>query len=403
MQKSVAIENGQSCSGCGACQAICPRKAVQLRINEDGFYQAFVNKTECIDCGLCQSVCIRFLPAKEGTTSMENAQIAGAYTTDVEIHQQTTSGGIAHELGKWGLENGYKLFGVVYDYKRDEAVSILVDNLEGLSMLRGSKYLQSDSAPALRTLLDNAKKNPEEKYICFGTPCQIFGLRQIIAKKKLKNEFILVDLFCHGVPSYLVWKTYIAQKKQELGTLTQVCFRYKGNGWHQYTINIKGEKKSYKKLCYRDIFYRFFFDNVALNTSCFQCSVRKSYVAADLRLGDFFGKNYENREDGVSAVLIATPKGQDILMQLQRGNRIDIDHYWSVETCLSAQSTKNYSRIELRNEVLKHLRKGESLSQVQRFYFSRLPLRLQVRSILKQVVSLLPNALMIRVRKMVRL
>ena len=250
MKKSVAVENNYPCSGCGACQVICPRGAIQYCLNDEGFYHALVDEEKCIDCGLCQSVCIRFLSDKEvdDTVQINKAQVAGAYTTDSIVHRKTTSGGIAYELGRWGIENGYKLLGVVYDYEKDEAVSVLVDDLDGLTRLSGSKYLQSNSAQVLSVLIEDAQNNPDGKYICFGTPCQIFGLRKLITREKLKNEFFLIDLFCHGVPSYLVWQEYISHQKALLGNLKNISFRYKGNGWHQYTIRIDNRDEVHKLL-----------------------------------------------------------------------------------------------------------------------------------------------------------
>lgn len=405
MKKSVAVENNYPCSGCGACQVICPRGAIQYCLNDEGFYHAVVDEEKCIDCGLCQSVCIRFLSDKEvdDTVQINKAQVAGAYTTDSIVHRKTTSGGIAYELGRWGIESGYKLLGVVYDYEKDEAVSVLVDDLDGLTRLSGSKYLQSNSAQVLSVLIEDAQNNPDGKYICFGTPCQIFGLRKLITRKKLKNEFLLIDLFCHGVPSYLVWQEYISHQKALLGNLKNISFRYKGNGWHQYTIRIEGTNAIYQKLCYRDVFYRFFFDNVALNASCFRCPVRKSCVAADLRLGDFLGKNYEHREDGVSAVLIATERGRMIFDKLVQGKRVVFDRYWSLDTCLSAQSTEDYPNIDLRNAVISRLQKGERLSQIQKWYVSHFPIKRRMRIRLKQLVALLPNTIMISIRRMIRI
>lgn len=32
------------CTGCGACTVICPVGAIEYKLNENGFFQAFVNK-----------------------------------------------------------------------------------------------------------------------------------------------------------------------------------------------------------------------------------------------------------------------------------------------------------------------------------------------------------------------
>lgn len=288
--KNILSSSERFCSGCSACSAICPKSAITMEISKEGFFAPVVDNELCTDCGLCQKVCSKFVAAEESTSIVSEKQVFGVHSTNETIHFTTTSGGFAHELSAWGLVNGYKILGVIYDYDKDVARSIIIGDIDQLPLLKGSKYIQSNAQEAFDTLLKEAAKTPEQKYICIGTPCQIFGLRQLINSRHLKNKFILVDLFCHGVPSYLVWHPYIQEKKQVLGTIRNVNFRYKGNGWHQYTMKLDGEKGIYQQYAYKDLFFRYFFDNIALNSACFTCPVRKKYSSADIRIGDFLGR-----------------------------------------------------------------------------------------------------------------
>lgn len=402
MRKNILADSRMACTGCGACVASCHKKAVTLSINEEGFYAPVVEDDLCVDCGICQKVCYRFIAPTSHTCEMREKIVHGVYSTNQAVQQTTTSGGFAYELSLWGIEHGYKIMGVVYDYEKDQAKTVIINQKENLALLKGSKYIQSDTSEAFTLLLEEARKDPSQKYICIGTPCQIFGLRQLIRLLRLTNEFILVDLFCHGVPSYNVWKPYIFQKRKVLGKLDQVQFRYKGNGWHQYTIRLSGDKGAYSEFAYNDVFYRYFFDNVTLNTSCFTCALRKEYVASDLRLGDFWGEAYEYREDGVSAVLVVSEKGLSVLSSLQKENRIIEDKTWNANICLAFQSTEDYPDIELRDKVIERLAKGKSLQDVQQFYFKRLPLNKRLRSFFKRTATLLPNSVLIKIRRLAR-
>ncbi|WP_287622104.1 Coenzyme F420 hydrogenase/dehydrogenase, beta subunit C-terminal domain [Parabacteroides sp.] len=402
MRKHVLAYSPVPCAGCGACVASCPKRAVELKLNPDGFFSAVVDDDLCVDCGICQKVCLRFADPADSTHVMQERSVYGVCSAHAEVQRTTTSGGFAYELARWGLEQGYKIMGVVYDYETDQARTVVVDRLEGLELLKGSKYIQSDTSEAFTGLLEEAKRDRSMKYICVGTPCQIFGLRQLVRRHRLENEIIYVDLFCHGVPSYKVWKPYVSQKREELGKLDQVQFRYKGNGWHQYTIRLVGERGVYSEFAYKDLFYRYFFDNVALNASCFTCAFRKEYTASDLRLGDFWGRCYEHREDGVSAVLAASERGLEVLSMLEREKKIVVDRIWEAEACLSAQSTEDYRGMELRNAVIDKLSRGESLRKVQRYYFNRLPWKNQLRSFLKRGATCLPNDWLVKVRRLVR-
>lgn len=45
------------CTGCMACRFVCPRSAIDMSENAEGFLYPRVNKDQCIDCGLCDKVC----------------------------------------------------------------------------------------------------------------------------------------------------------------------------------------------------------------------------------------------------------------------------------------------------------------------------------------------------------
>lgn len=393
--------SSRSCCGCGVCMSVCPQKAITVGIDNEGFFSPSVDTDMCIHCGICKTVCFKFADFTDVTTAMSDKKVIGAYSADKNIHSSTTSGGIAYEISRWGIEHGYKVFGVVYDYQTDCAKSVLVDCLSDLSLLKGSKYIQSNSAEALNILFEDARRNSDNKYICVGTPCQIFGLRKLIRQYLLQNEFVLVDLFCHGVPSYLVWHPYIAKQKERLGPLESINFRYKGNGWHQYTIRIKGSFGEYCKMAYRgDLFFNYFFDNIALNTSCYTCPVRKELVAADIRLGDFLGTEYEHREDGISAVLIATKKGKYIIDTLADEQRIVIDKTVDAQVCLTAQSTLDYTNIETRNRVISNLQKSSDIEQVYNIYFQQLPIKKRIRIKAKNLIAKLPLSFITKARKL---
>ena len=353
MSRNIDSYSTTPCTGCGVCSAVCPTQAIKIEENSEGFLSPKLDSSKCVDCGLCQKVCYKFV-ATATLPSIENGKCFAVCSNDEQTLRTTTSGGFAYELSKWGLANGYKIVGVKYDYDTDRARMVIADNIDDLELLKGSKYIQSYTADTVHTILKLTAQNPEQGFICFGTPCQIFGLRQAVNLKQLTNDFIFVDLFCHGVPSYLVWDPYIKGHCQRLGKLSNVTFRYKGNGWHQYTIRLVGERGTYCQYAYRDCFYRYFFDNVALNTSCFSCALRRD-TASDIRIGDFLGPKYEHREDGVSAIIVNSEKGKQIISKLQQQSNICFIAEHRITDCLHSQSPDTYQGIQLRNSVIERL------------------------------------------------
>lgn len=52
------ISSLNDCYGCGVCAVVCNRKIIEIRLNEDGFYEPYITDiSRCTDCGLCRDVC----------------------------------------------------------------------------------------------------------------------------------------------------------------------------------------------------------------------------------------------------------------------------------------------------------------------------------------------------------
>ncbi|MBR1710164.1 MAG: 4Fe-4S binding protein [Clostridia bacterium] len=44
------------CTGCGACISVCPKQAIQMKMDDEGFYYPSVNEN-CIGCNRCENIC----------------------------------------------------------------------------------------------------------------------------------------------------------------------------------------------------------------------------------------------------------------------------------------------------------------------------------------------------------
>ena len=53
------------CCGCGACLNICPKDAISLREDTEGFACPSVDTEKCIDCSLCVKTCPVLSPSDE--------------------------------------------------------------------------------------------------------------------------------------------------------------------------------------------------------------------------------------------------------------------------------------------------------------------------------------------------
>lgn len=57
----------EECCGCTACYAICPKEAINMFEDEEGFYYPRIDSKKCIGCGMCVCVC----PIKEARKHMD--------------------------------------------------------------------------------------------------------------------------------------------------------------------------------------------------------------------------------------------------------------------------------------------------------------------------------------------
>ena len=53
----IKISDKTNCCGCTACKNICPKDAIEMKEDEEGFLYPVVNREKCINCGMCKKVC----------------------------------------------------------------------------------------------------------------------------------------------------------------------------------------------------------------------------------------------------------------------------------------------------------------------------------------------------------
>lgn len=51
------FERKAECCGCTACFAICPRQAITMIEDEEGFDYPYIDEIKCIRCHMCKKVC----------------------------------------------------------------------------------------------------------------------------------------------------------------------------------------------------------------------------------------------------------------------------------------------------------------------------------------------------------
>ena len=301
------INEIKDCYGCGVCATVCGKKIIGIGLNKEGFYEPrVIDPDRCVGCGLCLDVC-SFLQEEPSLRRTEIHSYA-AWSKDTVIRRKCSSGGVGFELGRTLIEEDYKVCGVRYDAERARAEHYIATTVKELIPSIGSK--QSYTVDGFKAI------NRKEKYLVTGTPCQIDSFRRYIRKFNVEDNFVLMDFFCHGVPSMHLWQKYLQEVEKLTGNVTYVSWRNKLTAWHDsYDLLIRGEKSFYNsRLSQGDRFYRFFLSDACLGKACYErCKYKYDRSAADIRIGDLWGNTYKSNEDGVSAAVAFTEKGNKIL------------------------------------------------------------------------------------------
>lgn len=302
----------KDCFGCGVCATACPMSTISIKLNKNGFYEPQVDESRCIDCAICRNVCSFVNPG----LSLENPKTASyaSWSNDDNIRQQASSGGVGFEIGRYLIGKGYKACGVRYNVEKRRAEHYIADNIEDYKASIGSKYIQSYTFEGLKAI------NLKEKYLVTGTPCQIDSFRRYVRKFRKEDNFVLVDFFCHGVPSMWMWYNYLRINQPKVDGLRSVTWRNKRTGWHDsWAMNLQGKTQEvYSLMSKGDLFYRLFLGDWCMNPACVKdCKFKYKASSADIRIGDLWGNTYKDDEKGVSAAIAFTEKGNQILRELE--------------------------------------------------------------------------------------
>ena len=326
------VSNINNCYGCGVCAVACAKKIIDIRQNSDGFYEPLITDlSKCTNCGLCIEVCA-YSHQELANTPNEISSYA-SWSKEDAVRRKCSSGGVGFEIGRHLINNGYKVCGVRYNAEYNQAEHYIASTIEELIPSAGSKYIQSYTVDGFKAI------NRKEKYLVTGTPCQIDSFRRYIKKYRVENNFILMDFFCHGVPSKLLWNKYLKSVEKNTGKVTYVSWRNKFTGWQDswamaidgeitgkkvnwsdsYNLLIKGKKCFYNsRMSKGDKFYTLFFGNNCLGKACYKnCKYKNLHSSADIRIGDLWGETYKDNTEGVSALLVFTHTGKELIQSMQ--------------------------------------------------------------------------------------
>lgn len=340
--KFVKIEEKDLCCGCTACYSVCPKNAIKMVRDNEGFLYPEVDKEKCVNCGMCKKVCPILNKAKLNEFKPK------AYlfqNSNEEIRKDSTSGGIFTAIGEFVIKNNGIVYGATFD---DDFVvnHIGVEVVDKLSKFRKSKYVQSNQNNCFKEIkqyLDNGK------LVCYsGTPCQVGGLRAYLRKDY--ENLILVDIMCHSVPSPLVFEKYkrYILKKMNANKILNINFRDKSKYGYKYSMmTVETDNGTYSQGIDTDSYLRAFFSDVSVRPSCYNCHFKTMKRVSDLTIWDCFNINEIDKsfddDKGTTRVLVQSEKGGKLLENLDDVRLKELDINIATKKVKEMTNSVNYN------------------------------------------------------------
>ena len=316
----------EKCYGCEACVQICPKDALVMKEDDEGFRYPLLDKERCIECNLCRQVCpYENMPKRYSS----NKYTFGGYIKDEQIKFESTSGGAFSAIVDTFCDENYVIFGA-------ESKGLLVwhsyiTDKKDLAKFRKSKYSQSKMGNSYQQAKDFL--NSGKKVLFSGTPCQISGLKAFLRNTNQDN-LLTVEVICEGVPSPLYIRKYEQSLKKKFGALIEsIDYRYKGHsflGHHKWDFEIMrttvmmndNKKKVIEKDRWFNPFWYIWLKHLMSRPSCYECLFATTERTADISLGDLWGVHIYcmelyGKNDGSSLAIANTEKGKSVLKKAE--------------------------------------------------------------------------------------
>jgi coenzyme F420 hydrogenase subunit beta len=315
------VSEWRLCSGCGACEYICPRKNVTLRnIIADGI-RPTLKQDKCEECDICLKVCPGYetghdsrgdsnkdyLPElRKGWGSI--LEVWEGYAADPDVRYHGSSGGLASALALYCLEKK-GMHGVLHIGADENAPYLnktVMSRTKGEILDRtGSRYAPASPCDGLESI-----ETAPQPCVFIGKPCDVAGVRkaQRLKQKLADNIGLAIGIFCAGTPSTqgtldLLKQLHIKADEVEL-------LRYRGKGWPgKFSIKIKGEAQMREVMTYEDSWG---FVQKYRPYRCHLCPDGTGEFS-DIACGDPWYRAIKSEEKGYSLALVRTPRGREIL------------------------------------------------------------------------------------------
>ena len=293
------LADHDKCTACMACLSSCRQGAIKKITGEDGHYYVAVDEERCVRCGSCERTCPVTNAVGQGSNDLRQTLPLRGWSNDVACRERGTSGGIFGAVAHSFIKNGGVVIGACL--RDNECKHIVIDDVDDISLLQGSKYMYSDMTDVYKSISDYLSDGT--KVLFSGVPCQVAGVLAFFRNNKFRHLLYTIDLVCGGMPSTLLRTAFLRKYPQSIIQ----SFRTKEK--YELICKEKGVNKSYGS---KNLLISGFLSGLTNRYSCYDCQYACAHHASDLTLGDYWQRNKENGS-GVSLVLVHSERGKRLL------------------------------------------------------------------------------------------
>lgn len=217
------------CQQCGACLAVCPKKAISFVRNDNGLSNIIIDHEKCVLCGRCVSTCPanRQLLEKKYFDKLKEKQFFLAYNGDDTIRHLSSSGGacktVIIESLKENLVDGVYSLRKLDTYPSAIGEFYTIDNIPFYDEIPNSVY------HSVMACTEISKVQKVKKLVIVGTSCQLYALEKALKGKY--EELIKVCIFCKQ-QKHLGCTRFLAKVMgTDVDKNLNFTSQYRGKGW----------------------------------------------------------------------------------------------------------------------------------------------------------------------------
>ncbi len=326
----------ENCTGCSACASACPTNAIQMKLNEEGFYIPVIDEQLCTSCNRCGSVCPQ---TKKDVHNKEIRRAWYGWSEDSDITLSSTSGGAVPAIMNQLTRGGGVTFSAVYS---DDFQVVLFRDSDHVPMesFRKSKYVVSSMEDTCRKV--KAELDAGRRVMFCGAPCQVAGLVSFLGKPY--ENLLTCDFICGGMPSATFWQEHLLSLEKKYNSkVVKSDFRDQPKGWGEDRLTIEfANGKIYSVPSWRDADVTAFNRKVSVREVCLRCPYHSRHVA-DVTVADFWAYRYLNvpkHEAGMSLIVANSQRGNQFIDSLENFHKAELPRQYSdnvySELCMSA-------------------------------------------------------------------